>query len=134
MVQIFCGIYLFYAIGVLFWVSSQSRRSALRHLSMSLKDLRATERFGNPPIVVEFTASQPSRPAPSTIQGSIVLSVDEFRNLVRWTPPGSILVFKEGIDGRHLDPDVENALVELEIDSVYWIDSHEQDLERGKCA
>lgn len=117
-------VYLVYAVVVLIWSSLNEPWLGLRHLVVSAAVLKEGAFLGTTPIVIELRPARPSLPTVASIPGSLVVSRAEFSSLVRWAPPGATLVLCERGEGRHLDWNVEQVLLELGIGVVYWLDLH----------
>lgn len=115
-------IYVLYAVVVLIWSSLDGPWLGLRHLVISSALLNEGAFLGTTPIVIELRPARPSLPTVAGIPGSLVVSRAEFGTLVRWMPPGAALVFCEHGEGRHLDRNIEQVLLELGIRVVYWLD------------
>ncbi len=122
-VQILFFIYVLYAVIVLIWSSSSTSRMAIRHLVISPERLQQRSTVGSSPIIIELCPNRLDQPADSRIPGSLVVSSEQLNSLVRWTPPGATLVFKGPEAGHHLDPSVEQTLLDLGIGSVYWLET-----------
>jgi hypothetical protein len=113
-------IYVLYAAVILIWSSSIHGDTELHYLVISTALLKEGIFLGANALVIELCPAQPRvRPAAS-IPGALVVSRAEFGCLARWTPPGATLVFCDFSDGNRLDPRVEQMLLELDIDAVYW--------------
>lgn len=62
-----------------------------------------------------------TKPRNEKIPGSLLVRRDELQHLFRWLPPRStIVLIDEGM--RSMTPAIENLLVELGIDTVYFLD------------
>ncbi len=111
-------MYVVYATVVLVWSSLNYSDAGLRHLVISAALLvLKTNR-----IIIDLRPTQPGSRAVTRIPDALVVSRAEFSNLVHWTPPGATLVLCERSEGRRLDSKVEQALLELGISAVYWLD------------
>ncbi len=114
-------LYLLYAIVTLIWSSVRRSRAELRHFVISRDSLNEQAALKRNSIVIELHSEERNSTAAPTIPGSLLISRTELARLVRWTPPGSILVFKEQGEGRRLYSNVERTLLDLGIGAVYWL-------------
>jgi hypothetical protein len=117
-------IYVLYASVVLIWSSLTQSREGLRHIIISPALLKEGGVLAADPIVIELRPALPGLRPGAGIPGALVVSSAELSSLVHWTPPGATLVFCEHGEGCHLDPKVEQTLLELGISAVYWLDLH----------
>jgi hypothetical protein len=115
-------IYVLYASVVLIWSSLDQSDVGLRHLVISAALLEGGAVLGTDPIVIELRGVEPGLQRVSSLPGSLVVSRTELNSLVRWAPRCATLVFCEGGESRYLDSRVEEALLELGISAVYWLD------------
>jgi hypothetical protein len=113
-------LYVLYAAVILIWSSSSEPDTQLRYLVISTALLKEGIFLGANSLVFELCPAQPRvRPA-ACIPGALVVSRAELGGLVRWTPPAATLVFCDFAEGSRLDLRVEQMLLELDINAVYW--------------
>ncbi len=123
-------LYVLYAIVTLIWTSARRSRAELRHVVISHDWLNERAALKTNSIVIELHSEERSSAAAATIPGSLLVSRAELVRLVSWTPPGSILVFKEQGEGRRLDSNVERTLLDLGIGAVYWLNKSRDEVPR----
>jgi len=115
-------IYVLYASVVLVWSSLDQSNEGLRHLVVSAALLEEGTVLGTDPVVIELRSVELGLQRVSSLPGSLVVSRTELNSLARWTPPRATLVFCGRGERRYLDSRVEEALLELGIGAVYWLD------------
>ena len=117
-------VYVLYAVVILIWSSLHQSGVDLRHIIISPALLRESALFGENPIVIELCPPRPQLPPIARIPGSLLVSSAELNNFAHWLPPGATLVFCEHGVGRQLDSRFEQALLDMDINVVYWLESH----------
>lgn len=121
--------YVLYAVAVLLWSGSERARPPLEHRAISAEALRE-RRFASEPIVIELRTDG-VRERPAAPAGALVMSDAELLRMVRWVPPGAVLIFRGASGGRRLDPVVERDLQDMGIGSVYWVSGNAEGARRA---
>ncbi len=114
------ALYVLYAATILIWSSSAA---GLRYVVISAALLNQGLVPQDSPLIIELRSVTPGVRGRPHIPDALVVSRTELASLVRWTPPGSTLVFCDDGEGRQLNDQVEQVLLELGITAVYWVDS-----------
>ncbi len=117
-------VYMLYAAVILIWSSLHQSSVDLRHIIISPALLKESALFGQNTIVFELRPARPDLPPIARVPGTLLVSSAELYNLVRWISPGATLVFHEHGVGRQLDSRFEQALLDMDINVVYWLESH----------
>lgn len=120
MLEAMFAIYVLYAATILVWSSSTA---GLRYVVISAALLSEGLGWNDRPLIIELRSEPRGVRRTARIPDALVVSRAELASLAQWTPPGSTLVFCDDGEGRYLNEQVEQALLELGISAVYWLDS-----------
>jgi hypothetical protein len=127
-------VYTIYASAVLIWSTSRGKndvRAACTHPSSKseidyvsvpgflLRDW--IERSGNL-IVFDLRDDSERNAAQQSFPEMLVTSTSDLHNLLKWLPPESTVVFSCGDSIERFDAQIEEALLHLGIEAVYFLD------------